>query len=70
VIIDDGQGHRALYAHLSKIEVTAGQPVTPDTLIGAVGATGCTSGPHLHFGLQVDGQVVDPTAYIKDEGLS
>jgi murein DD-endopeptidase MepM/ murein hydrolase activator NlpD len=70
VIIDDGQGRQALYAHLSKIAVEVGRSVTPDTLIGAVGATGCTSGPHLHFGLQIDGQVVDPAPYIKDEGLS
>ncbi len=60
VIIEDGQGHRALYAHQSKLAVTAGQPVSPDTLIGAVGATGCTSGPHLHLGLQVGGRATDP----------
>ncbi len=68
VIIDGGQGRRALYAHLSKLEVTTGQPVNSATLIGAVGATGCASGPHLHLGLQIDGQVVDPALYIKDEG--
>jgi murein DD-endopeptidase MepM/ murein hydrolase activator NlpD len=60
VVVDGGNGLQALYAHLSQIDVTAGQVVTPETVIGASGDTGCVSGAHLHFGLRRDGQLVDP----------
>lgn len=60
VVVDAGTGWQALYAHLSRIEVSAGQVITPDTLIGAVGETGCVSGPHLHFGLRYGPDLVDP----------
>lgn len=66
VVIDSGQGWQTLYAHLSQIEVTVGQRVGPKSLIGAVGKTGCASGPHLHFGLRYRGQLVDPQHYITD----
>lgn len=49
-----------LYAHLSKIDVKAGQKVQRGQTIGAVGATGMATGPHLHFELRVDGQFQDP----------
>ncbi len=49
-----------LYAHLSKIDVRAGQKVQRGQTIGAVGATGMATGPHLHFELRVDGQFQDP----------
>jgi murein DD-endopeptidase MepM/ murein hydrolase activator NlpD len=58
--LDGGNGLQALYAHLSQIDVAAGQVVTPETVIGASGDTGCVSGAHLHFGLRRDGQLVDP----------
>jgi murein DD-endopeptidase MepM/ murein hydrolase activator NlpD len=60
VVIDNGQGWQTLYAHLSRIDVVVGQVVTPQTIIGAVGETGCASGPHLHFGLRHQGVLVDP----------
>ena len=60
VVIDNGQGWQTLYAHLSHIAVTRGQKVTPNTLIGAAGATGCVSGPHLHFGVRHQGVLIDP----------
>jgi murein DD-endopeptidase MepM/ murein hydrolase activator NlpD len=49
-----------LYAHLSQIGVKAGQKVQRGQSIGAVGATGMATGPHLHFELRVDGQFQDP----------
>jgi murein DD-endopeptidase MepM/ murein hydrolase activator NlpD len=61
VVVDSGDGRQALYAHLSKVGVTIGQRVSPDTIIGQVGATGCVTGPHLHFGLRYSGELVDPT---------
>jgi murein DD-endopeptidase MepM/ murein hydrolase activator NlpD len=67
VVVDNGQGYQTLYAHLSRLEVVVGQVVTPETIIGTVGETGCTSGPHLHFGLRYQDQLVDPAGYIPNK---
>ncbi len=64
-MIDNGAGWQTLYAHLSRIDVVAGQVVGPQTIIGAVGETGCASGPHLHFGLRHKGGLLDPQMYIE-----
>ena len=64
VIIDNGDGWQSLYAHLAETKVVAGQKVTPDTVIGTVGDTGCVTGPHLHFGLRQDGELVNPEQYL------
>lgn len=66
VVVDTGAGWQAWYGHLEQVAVKTGQPVTPDTVIGAAGDTGCVSGPHLHFGLRREGQWVNPEA--KAEG--
>jgi murein DD-endopeptidase MepM/ murein hydrolase activator NlpD len=50
-----------MYMHLSAIEVEEGRPVEAGDVIGRVGATGRVTGPHLHFGLSVLGEMVDPT---------
>jgi murein DD-endopeptidase MepM/ murein hydrolase activator NlpD len=63
VVVDNGAGWQALYAHLSEITVATGQAVRPDTVIGTVGDTGCGTGPHLHFGLQYKGELVDPALF-------
>jgi len=54
VVIDHGFGIYTLYAHLSEIEVQAGDTVNPSAEIGKVGATGRVTGPHLHWGLTID----------------
>jgi murein DD-endopeptidase MepM/ murein hydrolase activator NlpD len=51
-----------LYAHLSRTSVAKGQCVVAGQVIGAVGATGHASGPHLHFEARVSGAAVDPIA--------
>jgi murein DD-endopeptidase MepM/ murein hydrolase activator NlpD len=51
IMIDHGNGWQSLYAHLSAINVLCGQSVDPGAVIGAIGSTGNSSGPHLHFEL-------------------
>jgi murein DD-endopeptidase MepM/ murein hydrolase activator NlpD len=60
VILKHQRGHQTLYAHLSKITVRRGQSVAQGQNIGAVGATGWATGPHLHFEFRVNGVHKDP----------
>jgi len=64
VIVDHGNGVRTLYGHLQKVEVQPGDVVAAGQEIGLSGSTGNSSGPHLHFGVEKDGQWVDPTPYL------
>ncbi|MBD2776085.1 M23 family metallopeptidase [Iningainema tapete] len=58
--VDHGQGVTSIFMHLSRINVKEGDIVKPGQLIGAVGSTGASTGPHLHWGLYVNGKSVDP----------
>jgi peptidoglycan hydrolase-like protein with peptidoglycan-binding domain len=60
VTIAHGSGERTMYAHLSRIDVRVGVLVAQGVRIGAVGATGRATGPHLHFEVRVRGAAVDP----------
>jgi murein DD-endopeptidase MepM/ murein hydrolase activator NlpD len=60
VVIDHGGGVFSTYYHLRDITVPEGRPVGRGETIGAVGATGRATGPHLHFGVRVTGGRVDP----------
>jgi len=64
VIIDHGDGSRTVYAHLSEIWVSQGQYVNQGESVGALGSTGYSTGPHLHFELWIGGIPVDPLAYL------
>jgi len=59
VLIDHGLGVYTLYGHLSEISVKVGDQLTAGALLGKVGATGRVTGPHLHWGLVVDGARVN-----------
>ncbi|WP_427158719.1 M23 family metallopeptidase [Aliinostoc sp. HNIBRCY26] len=61
--VDHGQGVVSIFMHLSRINVKEGDIVKAGQLIGAVGSTGAATGPHLHWGLYVNGQSVDPTSW-------
>ena len=64
IVVDHGQEIKTLYGHLSKIQVVQGQTVTRGQLIGLSGNTGRSSGPHLHYEIQVKGQSVNPRGYL------
>ena len=60
VILDHGRGLHSAMLHLSRIDVTPGQVVRQGEVIGAIGSTGRSTGPHLHWGLTWNGVRVDP----------
>jgi len=64
IIITNGTGYKALYGHMkSKSPCRRGQVVNQSTVIGYVGSTGMSTGPHLHFTLYKNGKLVNPAAY-------
>jgi len=64
--IDHGFGIHSIYGHCSEIHVKRGQRVERGQWIAAIGSTGRSTGPHLHYGIQVNGRAVDPRKYILD----
>jgi len=64
VILDHGLGIYSLYAHLSRIDVTAGASVKNGQVVGLVGATGRVTAPHLHWAMRVQGARVDPFSLV------
>ena len=59
--IDHGQGVISIFLHLNGINVKEGDFVKPGQLVGTMGSTGASTGPHLHWGLYVNGYSIDPT---------
>ena len=70
VIVDHGGGYKTLYAHLSSIYVSEGDFLVQGTPVGAVGSTGNSTGPHLHFEIRIAGERVDPTSILQDRPSS
>ncbi|OAT80746.1 hypothetical protein A6M21_12925 [Desulfotomaculum copahuensis] len=65
VIIDHGNGFRTYYGHNSALLVKTGQQVERGQVISRVGSTGLSTGPHVHFGMEKDGQFVDPMRWLQ-----
>ncbi len=64
VVIDHGNGMETRYAHMGKIFVEEGDKITTDQVVGEVGITGRTTGPHLHFEVIKNGRAVNPRPYL------
>ncbi len=60
VVIDHGGGIQSMYFHLAKIAVQKGDRVAKGQIVGLVGSTGRVTGPHLHWGIRVNGDRIDP----------
>jgi murein DD-endopeptidase MepM/ murein hydrolase activator NlpD len=65
VEIDHGNGLTTRYGHLSEINVKVGQLIVLGQVIGAVGSTGRSTGPHLHYETRIDGDAVDPQKFLR-----
>ena len=65
VMIAHADGSVTLYGHMSSLAVSAGQTVSQGDVIGYVGSTGNSTGPHLHFEVRINGSPVDPMQYFK-----
>jgi murein DD-endopeptidase MepM/ murein hydrolase activator NlpD len=65
VEIDHGNGLSTRYGHLSEINVKVGDQIKIGQVIGAVGSTGRSTGPHLHYETRIDGEAVDPQKFLR-----
>ena len=64
MVISHGSGVSTVYMHCSELYVSAGDKVTQGETIAAVGSTGISTGPHLHYGVIEDGVYVNPRNYV------
>jgi len=69
VVIDHGGGLLSLFAHLSRVDVAAGDAVSTGAVVGLVGATGRVTGPHLHWTLRLNGARIDPLSLLSVLGV-
>ncbi len=67
IMVDHGGGLISMYAHMSEPRVTEGQVLQAGDVIGLSGATGRVTGPHLHLGLSLNGQLIDPQLLLMEQ---
>jgi murein DD-endopeptidase MepM/ murein hydrolase activator NlpD len=67
LVIDHGYGYKTLYGHLSQLRVKAGQVVSSGDLIGLVGSTGNSTGPHLHYEVRLGNTPINPSGFLARE---
>jgi murein DD-endopeptidase MepM/ murein hydrolase activator NlpD len=63
IVVDHGYGYKSRYAHLSAFNVKLGDKISRGQIIGLVGSTGKSTGPHLHYEVEKNGKKVNPTHY-------
>ena len=67
IVIDHGQGVNSIYMHMSKTLVSVGEKVIKGQVIGKIGNTGLSTGPHLHFGMSIHDTRVDPLEWVSKD---
>ena len=65
IVVDHGYGVKSIYAHLASVDVTLNSKIKKNEVIGTVGSTGRSTGPHLHWGIMVFDTYVDPELLLK-----
>ena len=66
VVVSHGSGNTTTYQHLSSRSVSVGTYVAQGQVVGITGTTGVSSGPHLHFEITENGQIINPLKYLTD----
>jgi murein DD-endopeptidase MepM/ murein hydrolase activator NlpD len=64
VIVDHGNGYQTYYGHLSRVRVMPGQQIRQGDIVGEVGMSGRTTGPHLHYEVRVGAAPVNPYRFL------
>jgi murein DD-endopeptidase MepM/ murein hydrolase activator NlpD len=65
VEIDHGNGLATRYGHMSEVLVAEGEEVKAGAVVGRIGSTGRSTGPHLHYEVRIDGEPVDPERFLQ-----